>query len=188
MKKRTIKRIISSIGAVMFAFVLISSTKMGVNAVECVHMEMENVPSAPEDFGEPISVTTYVAEDGHTVTERVYFYSDNGSNLLRDKSGSGWYRNEKSEEWKSGNKTTYFAQGYFEWGDGKVIVAWPTGGASEVNGITISNENTESGIGKYGLVFNEYAYVTYSCTATSMWGKSTNLSVTIRVSESGNTI
>lgn len=48
--------------------------------------------------------------------------------------------------------------------------------------------NTSSGTGQYGYIFNKYAYVTFSCTATNGAGLSQDLSVTIRVSESGNTI
>lgn len=84
---------------------------------------------------------------------------------------------------------TYYAQGYFVWGNGDVTVSNASG---NVNGtpsaITISNVSTTSGTGRYAYFFNKYAYVTYSFTATNSIGMSQNFSVTMRVSESGNNI
>ncbi|MDE7130750.1 MAG: hypothetical protein K2O65_02990 [Lachnospiraceae bacterium] len=175
--RKLIQRIFSSIVALAVAFTLFPT--ISVNAEE-------NKLSAPTDFGSPISVTTYTDNDGSVITERIYFYSDSAS-TLRDKSGSGWYKNEKTKEWSDGT-TTYYAQGYFVWGDGEVSVSSPSGGASDVKGITLSNKNLSSGTGKYGYLFNNYAYVTYSFKATNIVGLSDNYSVTIRISESGNAI
>ncbi len=79
------------------------------NSIQAFAIEKETSFGPPEDFGNPVSVTTYIDEDG-------------------------------------------------------------------------------SGTGKYGYLFNKCAYVTFSCTATNPAGMSHDLSVTIRVSESGNTI
>lgn len=148
--------------------------------------EMEDTMTPPNDFGEPVSVTTYVDDEGNTITERTFVVLDNS--LSRAKSGSGWYKNEKTKEWSGGSVSTYYAQGYFTWGDGDVSVSSTSGGISSVSGITITNIDTSSGTGKYGYVFNNYAYVTFSCTATNVVGLSQDLTVTIRVSESGNAI
>lgn len=148
--------------------------------------ETEDTMTPPDDFGEPVSVTTYVDDDGNTVTERTFIALDD--NITRAKSGSGWYKNEKTKEWAGGGVSTYYAQGYFTWGDGDVSVSSASGGISSVSGITFTNKNTSSGTGQYGYIFNKYAYVTFSCTATNGAGLSQDLSVTIRVSESGNTI
>jgi hypothetical protein len=149
--------------------------------------ETEDMVSPPDNFGEPISVTTYIDDDGFAVTEKVYVVLDDG--MARSKSGAGWYKNEKTKEWESGSVSTYYAQGYFTWGDGDVSVSYASGSiSSSGSNITVSNRNTSSGTGRYGYVFNKYAYVTFSCTATNAAGMSQDLSVTIRVSESGNTI
>lgn len=169
------RRIFSSILALALAITLFPAAHVKA---------ADNVPPAPTDYGDPISVTTYTEEDGTTVTERIYFYSDS---KLRDKSGSGWYKNTKTYDW-TGGTTTYYAEGYFVWGDGNVSVSNARGDASAVSGITYSNQTVTSGTGKYGYLFNNFAYVTYSFTATSLTNFSKELSVTIRVSESGNLI
>ena len=166
-------------GIVTLALVFIFFPVVHVNAEE-------NASLSPADFGEPVNVITYEEEDGVIVTESIYFYSDSSS-TLRDKSGSGWYKNEKTKKWSDGT-TTYYAQGFFVWGDGEVSVSNCSGGASEVSGITISNAKVIHGTGKYGQLFNNYAYVTYSATFTNPLSISQELSVTIRVSESGNAI
>lgn len=144
--------------------------------------------AAPTDFGEPIRVTSYEDENGNVITERTYFVPDENFKM-RGKSGSGWYRNEKTFSWASGTESTYYAQGYFEWGDGTVSVSYSSGNITNVpSGASISNRNVESGTGKYAYIFNEFAYVTFSCTATSVIGNASNLTVTIRISESGNAI
>lgn len=178
MKNFTARRIVSFV--LVLAFMLSFLQPMHVNAAE---------PDAPtaEDFGEPISVTTYEdAELGCTVTEKIYFLPDKNT---RSKSGSGTYRNEKTFEWTSGAVSTYYAQGYFTWGDGKVSVTNAVGGIVDVpSQCSVSNENLKTGTGKYAYIFNDFAYVTYSCTVTSIWGLNSDLSVTIRISESGNAI
>ncbi len=173
------KHIFNSIIALTLILALTLLPSSNVNAEETKLF-------APTDFGDPISVTTYTDTDGTTVTERIYFYS-NSASTLRDKSGSGWYKNEKTKNWSDGT-TTYYAQGYFVWGDGEVSVSSPSGGATDVKGITLSNKNLSSGTGKYGYLFNNFAYVTYSFTATNVLGLSDDYSVTIRISESGNAI
>ncbi|MGN1332302.1 MAG: hypothetical protein ACI4V0_06025 [Lachnospiraceae bacterium] len=147
----------------------------------------ERIPSMPSDFGEPIDVITYLEEDGSQITERIYFYPDTSSNT-KSKSGTGWYKNEKTKTWTSGETTTYYAQGYFTWANGEVSVQSPSGSATEVSGVTLSNKSLTHGTGKYGYLFNNFAYVTYSFTATTDFGMSSDLSVTIRISESGNAI
>lgn len=72
-------------------------------------------------------------------------------------------------------------------GNGNVSVTSPSGNISNIpSSCSVSNKKVTSGTGKYGLIFNKYAYVTFSCTATSAVGIDANLSVTIRISESGN--
>jgi hypothetical protein len=36
--------------------------------------------------------------------------------------------NEKTKEWAGGSVSTYYAQGYFTWGDGEVSVSSASGG------------------------------------------------------------
>ena len=140
----------------------------------------------PDDFGDPVSIITYSDEDGCTITEKTYVVLNKQK---RDpSSGSGWFKNEKTKNWKGGDVSTYYAQGYFSWGNGDVNVSSASGGISSVSGITVSNKSTTSGTGRYGYIFNKYAYVTFSCTVSNKIGFSEDLSVTIRVSESGNTI
>ncbi len=149
-----------------------------------VHAEEINTPTL-EDFGEPISVKTY-EESGCVVIEKIYFLPDSGT---RDKSGSGTYRSEKEKRWTSGTISTYYAQGHFKWGDGNVSVTNPAGNINNIPGdCSVSDKSVSSGTGKYGYIFNNYAYVTFSCKATSMVGMHENLSVTIRISESVNAI
>lgn len=146
----------------------------------------EYIQEQQVDFGAPIKVISYVDEDGYHVTERTYFKADS---LQRDKSGSGTFRNEKDFNWSDGSVTTYWAQGYFTWGDGDVSVSRATGGCSKLpEKCTVSNKKTEDGTGRYAGVFNKYAYVTFSCTFKNVIYETSNRSVTIRVSESGNTI
>lgn len=140
-----------------------------------------------KDFGEPISVTTYEDEElGCMVTEKIYFMP---STNARDTSGSGTYRNEKTFTWTSGIVSTYYAQGFFTWGNGDVEVSDAEGGFLDVPvSCEVSNTKLENGTGRYVGIFNKYAYVTFSCTVTNPIGLSSDLSVTIRVSESGNQI
>lgn len=140
-----------------------------------------------EDFGAPVSVITYEdTELGCTVTEKIYFLP---STNARDKSGSGTYRNEKTFTWNGGIVSTYYAQGDFTWGDGDVSVTNEEGGILDVPGqCSVANEKLETSTGRYGLIFNKYASVTFSCTVTAWNGLESDLSVTIRISESGNAI
>lgn len=175
------KRIINSIITLLLAITLVLLPVANVKAAE-------NTSEVAEKFGSPISISTYVDENGYTVTERIYFKPDSGM-VARDKSGSGWYMNEKTYEYESGIKTTYYAKGHFVWGNGNVSVSDPSGDIYNVpNSITVSNKSTTSGTGKYGCLFNNFAYVTFSCTATNMIGMANDFSVTIRISESGNAI
>lgn len=134
-------------------------------------------------------------EDGCTVVQKIYFKPSNESGISsRGKSGEGSYTNEKTYIWDRDapkeSTMTYYAQGYFIWGDGDVNVKDKTGGISgQPKTITLSNKKLEGGKGKYGAVLNNYAYVTLSFSAMAPAGiKPTNFSVTIRVSESGNVI
>lgn len=54
--------------------------------------------------------------------------------------------------------------------------------------VKISHKSLKTGTGKYAGVFNKYAYVTFSFTATNPIGLSTDFSSTIRISQSGNNI
>lgn len=149
-----------------------------------VHAERINTPTL-EEFGDPISVKTY-EESGCVITEKIYFLPDSST---RDKSGSGTYRNEKEKRWTNGTISTYYAQGHFKWGDGNVSVSNAVGNINNIPGdCSVSDKSVSSGTGKYGYFFNNYAYVTFSCKTTSMVGIHENLSVTIRISESGNAI
>ena len=149
----------------------------------------EEVKTPPSDFGTPIEINTYEEEDV-TVVEKIYFVADeNNSSLSRAKSGCGWYKNEKTYKWSSGTVMTYYAQGYFVWGNGEVSVSSASGGVNNVpSTVTVNSEKTTSGTGKYAWIFNDFAYVTYKLKVTNMIGISSDFSVTIRVSESGNLI
>lgn len=125
------------------------------------------------------------------MTEKIYFVPDTGSSGIVpfSKSGSGWYKNEKTHTWGTGTKTKYYAQGYFTWGNGKASVKNASGGVSNTpNKLTISNRKTTTSTGQYAWIFNNYAQVNFSFTTTNQLGVKDDFSVTIRVSESGNTI
>lgn len=125
------------------------------------------------------------------MTEKIYFVPDKGSSgiMLFSKSGRGWYKNEKTYKWSSGTKMKYYAQGYFTWGNRKASVSNASGGVSNVpSKVKISNRTTTSSTGQYAWIFNRYAQVDFSFTTTNQIGMKDNFSVTIRVSESGNTI
>lgn len=173
------KHLINSIITLPLAIVFILSPVTNAKAA----------PTAPGDFGAPVSVTTYEDENGCTITERLYFYSDSKT-AARDKSGEGWYKNEKTYTWDGdGRVTTYYAQGYFVWGNGEVSVSNESGGISNLpDYATVSDEKTVTEYGQYALIFNHYAAAKYSCTLTTPFGLKQNLSVTIRISESGNAI
>lgn len=112
--------------------------------------------------------------------------------ILRAPSGSGWYKNEKTYDWNpkdSGRvKTmTYSVSGYFKWCNGDVSVTNPAGMVTGVpSNMTVSNRETTSGTGRYGFIFNKYAYVKFSFTCTNFVGTKSDFDVTIKVSENGN--
>lgn len=107
-------------------------------------------------------------------------------------SGEGWYKNEINYTWNNnsdGNEKvmTYYAKGYFVWGEGDVNVSNISGGVSGVpSTVTISNRDITSGKGQYAYVFNTFAYVEFSFTATNSAGFSTDFSVKIRVNKNGS--
>ena len=151
----------------------------------------EAAESAPTDFGDPIEILEYDDEEGNHVIERIYFVpaDDSGISEYSNSSGEGWYKNEKEHEWSGNGTMTYYAQGYFVWGDGDVTCTQMSGGVENVpSNVKISKETTEGGSGRYGFVFNKYSSVTYSFTATTSYGIEQDFSVTVRVSESGNNI
>lgn len=116
---------------------------------------------------------------------------DENGITLYSKSGSGWYKNEKVISWTgtNGRDTTIYAQGHFEWGDEDVSVSSPSGGYDYIpSKVEVNNSKCTYGTGKYGGVFNKFAYVTYDLDLTNAVGLPVSRSVTIRVSESGNLI
>lgn len=175
---------------------LMAASLMAVVFFTTIDAKAAEVAPSSEDYGEPINVTTYVDEEtGCVITERLYFCPDtteydNVMVSVRSASGSGWFKNEKEIKWAgSDNKSTYYAQGYFTWGNGNVSVSNESGGIDYIPSLqSISNEETKTGHGQYLGIFNNYATVTYSFTMTSAVGMSTDYSVTVRVSESGNQI
>lgn len=149
------------------------------------------IPPEPEDYGEPISETTYYdTELDAIITDRVYFVPGNQNVSLRDKSGNGWYKNERVHQWQGKDiTTTTFAKGYFVWGNGKVSVSSPSGGYDKIpSDVKILENEWTTGTGRYGLIFNNYAYVTYTLVLENFAKGKQDCSVTIRVSESGNAI
>lgn len=175
------------VSLMLTALLILNST----NLIYATATDDNTVPATtpPNDFGAPIEVNTY-EQDGMTITEKIYFVADDeGEVLSRAKSGSGWYKNEKSYTWSSGTIMTYYAQRYFVWGNGEVSVSYPTGGVNNLpSSVTIDTSQTTSGTGKYAWIFNDFAYVTYNLKVTNYIGISSSFSVTIRVSESGNLI
>lgn len=141
----------------------------------------------PDDFGEPISESSYIDDEGNLVEEKIYFIPT-GNCSLRDASGEGWYKNEKKHTFSAGHVMVYYAEGYFTWGNGNVSVTNPYATVNSVPGITYSNISFDYGQGQYLGFLNNYAYVSYSFTATTYAGLSHDYSVRIRVSQSGNVI
>ena len=147
--------------------------------------------ATPKNFGSPIETNTYEEPDGSIVTEKIYFVSNSNNNFQFSRSGtkSGWFKKEKTHTWGSGTVMKYYAQGYFTWGNGKATVTKGSGKVSNVpSSVKISHKSLKTGTGKYAGVFNKYAYVTFSFTATNPIGLSTDFSSTIRISQSGNNI
>ena len=151
------------------------------------------LPQKPENYGEPYEETTYYDEDLQaTVTERSYFVpgvQEDGIVPLNDSKGSGWFKNTKEFKWTSGKITTTYAEGYFTWEDGEVSVSQEDGGYDYLPPERkIIEESLEVGSGKYGFIFNNYVYVKYTFKFQNWLGNTEDLSVKVRVSESGNKI
>lgn len=159
-------------------------------SVKAATTETDIVPIHPDDYGNPIQENVYFDEElGTTVTERIYFLPDQDGIKLRSKSGSGWYKNEKSFSWTGGKITTYYAEGYFVWGNNDVSVSNARGGYDYLpSNIQNLKTDVDSGTGHYGGIFNKYAYVTYDLSFNNVIGIKSSYSVTIRISESGNLI
>lgn len=153
-----------------------------------------NTVTEPDDYGQPYEETTYYDENLQAiVTERCYFVPDtqNGSVIpFNDSKGSGWFKNTKDFDWSGSDKvTTTYAKGYFKWENGDVSVSNKDGGYNYFpSSLTILEEDVKSGTGRYGFIFNKYAYVEYIFKFENFMGKTTDLSVKVRVSESGNKI
>lgn len=181
------KRLISF----FLTFALLASLSIPVLAFNPENIESDIIPPEPNDYGEPIKESTYYDEDIEaTITERTYFVPD-AAFTFSDKSGSGWFKNEKTYYGWTGNaSTTYYAKGYFTWGDGKSSVSNWSGGYDWLpDNFKVTSEEVTHGTGQYGYVFNNFAYVTYDLLVYSAYGASgKEFSVTIRVSENGNPI
>lgn len=151
----------------------------------------------PIDYGDPIQETTYFDEElGATVTELMYFVPDSIS-TYSDDSGSGWFKNQKIIDWAgySTPSTTYYAQGYFTWGDGDVSVSYPSGGCEDIpsNWYLSPKEEVTTGTGKYAGFLHKYAYVNYLSYLVEydnvyQGSNAKKLDVTVRISQSGNAI
>lgn len=183
--KRNIKRMMSII------FVVIMCLSSFASALEPTKGDFAKKDS-PVAFGEPISERQYYDEELEaTVTERIYFVPDvSGATTFSNKSGRGWYRNENTYHWKASDKTTTtFAEGYFIWGNGNVSVSNARGGYDYFpGGSTITEAKVTYGTGQYAGIFNKYAYVTYTFNFVTQFNGYHDCSVTMRVSENGNTI
>lgn len=82
---------------------------------------------------------------------------------------------------------TYYATGYFTWGNGDVSVSNARGGHSALTGKEkIRDESVTTGTGKRFFIFEKYAYVKYSFKAVIMFEVGTNLSVSVEVEEDGD--
>ncbi|MDR2044953.1 MAG: hypothetical protein LBQ15_11475 [Clostridium sp.] len=128
-------------------------------------------------------------EDGAAVVEKTYFVPDQRGISLLSTSGQGTIKKEAEKTWSDSISTTYYAQGYFRWGNGEVSVTNPTGGYSSPPSLqTFVGSTVDSGTGNYLEIFNKYAYVTYTLTTKSAVGMTQSMSVTIRIRQSGNAI
>lgn len=150
--------------------------------------EPNNIPEKPVNYGNPVDVRTYYDEElGSTVTERIYFVpSESGvaPYSFGDKTGEGWFKNEKTANWNSGARMTYYAEGYFKWKDGNISVSNASGGYDNMPPkCSVRSEDVSTGSG--GL-FTKNAYVTYKLTVNGDMGTVRNLSVTIKVDANGN--
>lgn len=158
-----------------------------VSAIGCPAFATDPSSNVPTDFGEPVSEETYFDENlGIFVTERSYFIPDNPGISAHADSGSGWFKNTRTFQWSSGVTTSY-ALGYFTWGNGDVSVSNPYGGYDwHPSDAKFHSQNTKTGTGRFAGIFNKYAYVTYNLYITNAINLTQDLSVTVRVSESGN--
>ena len=173
--------------SVLICLSLTFSMAVNAQADEKVSIS-QTLTQLPNNRWRTVRVKEYYDEElGCVVTETTEVITNN---RLKSKSGSGTYKNTKEFTWDNNtSKSSYYAQGYFKWGNGEVSVSSPTGNINNLPAnATIEDSNISSGTGKYGFVFNKYAYVTYSCTVKTVVGIKHDLSVSIRISENGNLI
>lgn len=182
------KKILLSILALVMAFAL-------AVPVFATNNDSAGIPEARTDLGELIDEVTYYDEElDATITERTYVLSGAEAGAitpLNDNTSPKWFTKEKIHQWSgSGKTTTIYAKGYFSWGNGDVSVSNATGGYDYFPpSLTIVNAGPAvTGTGRYGLIFNKYAYVTYTVNYINFMNNAQSLSVTIRISESGNNI
>lgn len=146
-------------------------------------------------LGKLVKIKKY-EKAGYSVTEKIYFKPDNSranfTTMLRGGHGQGWYTKESTYTWnakdpKKAHDMTYYATGYFTWGNGDVSVSNARGGHSALTGKEkIRDESVTTGTGKRFFIFEKYAYVKYSFKAVSMFEVGTNLSVSVEVEEDGD--
>ena len=146
-------------------------------------------------LGKLVKIKKY-EKAGYSVTEKIYFKPDNSranfATLLRGGHGQGWYTKESKYTWNStvpskAYDMTFYATGYFTWGNGDVSVSNARGGHSTPKKKEkVTDESVTTGTGKRFFVFDKYAYVKYSFKAVSQFGVSTNLSVSVEVEEDGD--
>lgn len=163
---------------------------------------IETTPQNPTeefDLGELVQVINYVDEDGNDRVQKIYFNPDPGSeglsidsngniSVLAETSGSGYYTKEDYVNATDQGMKKY-VRAYFVWGYGDVSVSNPTGwctGLEPGSSVTVSQEKTDTGTGRFAGVFNKYAYAEYSFFTNNMWGQSRFHSIKITVSQSGN--
>lgn len=154
--------------------------------------ELNSIPEKPVNFGNPVEVRTYYDEESKSnVTERIYFVPTKQGATLRDKSGAGWYKNEKEILWNNSSTTatTYYVKGYFKWGDGKVSVSSATKGFENLpSSAKVSNESFDYGTDRYAGIGSKNAYIRWSFRAKTPISLSSEYSILLRVSENGNLI
>ena len=153
--------------------------------------------------GIPLMTESY-EDDEAIYTERVLFIPGTGMSIMASKeaieynrqenaivtksvSGNGTYINYKTRTDKnSGLITTYYAKGYFIWGNGAVSVSNPSGGYwfnQLPKNVTIRDQSTTTSGG--GLI-TKYKSVTYSFTYDQKINSS-KMSVTVKVYANGTT-
>lgn len=151
-------------------------------------IEPNSISEEPVNFGNPVEVRTYYDEESKsTVTERIYFVPDESGATpysSGDKTGSGWFKNEKTHVWNAGTRMTYYAKGYFKWKDGNISVSNPSGGYGNMPPkCSVRSEDVSTGSG--GL-FTKNASVTYTLKTNSDIGDVRTFKVTIKVDANGN--